>query len=217
MLSTFHSQYWFSGRKSGRGGAKESADQCNMFREGKPNPDPRINSNKKEQVFTEDLLQRVPWAEVLAIGPDDPLHNWHQVFCRSCRVNVSMRARGIYEVKRHYQSPNRLPQDQCYLEEICPHAVSGNDTRVLRGDRIVVEREIYMDWQCLEMDHKRRFYYDMVEGLPLMFTSVEDRVGIQTQLLITFLKAGGQLWVSEDFWNQVGNLKGNAASKGDSI
>ena len=48
-----------------------------------------------------------------------------------------------------------------------------------------------------------------------MFTSVEDRVQVQIQLLTAFLKSGGQLWFLEDFWTQVGILTGNAVSSFD--
>ena len=48
-----------------------------------------------------------------------------------------------------------------------------------------------------------------------MFTSVEDRVWIQIELLTTFLKGGGQLWAFEDFWTQVRIFTGKAASTFD--
>ena len=48
-----------------------------------------------------------------------------------------------------------------------------------------------------------------------MFTSGEDRVRIQLQLLTTILKAGGQLWVLDDLWTQVDILTGNSASTSD--
>ena len=51
------------------------------------------------------------------------------------------------------------------------------------------------------MDHKWPFHYDVVEGKPFLFTSDEDWIRIPIQLLTTFLKAGGQIWVLEVcFW-----------------
>ena len=54
-------------------------------------------------------------------------------------ARVSNRSRGIYEIKRHYQSPNHLRQDQSYREKCCPDAVREKDTRVLHGKRLVAE------------------------------------------------------------------------------
>ena len=47
--------------------------------------------------------------ENFATGPDDPLNNCHKFYCVICRVNVSMRARGVYETKRQNQSLNHSP------------------------------------------------------------------------------------------------------------
>ena len=65
------------------------------------------------------------------------------------------------------------------------------------------------------MDYRRPFYYDVLEGNPFMFTSVEYRIRIQLQLMTTFLRGGGQLWVLEDFWTQVGILAQNSAATCD--
>ena len=43
------------------------------------------------------------------------------------------------------------------------------------------------------MDHKHACFYDVLEGKPIMFTSVEDRIRIQLQFLTIFLKNGGQI------------------------
>ena len=89
---------------------KKGVDLCNLPREGRPNPVHRCGTDDGGWVFTEDMLQRVPRVEGFPAGPEDPFHIRHTFFCMICRVNVSMRARGIYEIKRHYQSPNHLRQ-----------------------------------------------------------------------------------------------------------
>ena len=48
-----------------------------------------------------------------------------------------------------------------------------------------------------------------------MFTSEDDRVRIQLQLLTNFLIVRGQLRVLGDLWMQVGILTENSASKSD--
>ena len=76
---------------------------------------------------------------------------------------------------------------------------------------MAADGRLYLDWEIREMSHKRPSYYDVLQGKPFVFTSVEDQVRIQIQLLTTFLKGGGQFWVLEDFWNQVGILTCNAS------
>ena len=57
----------------------------------------------------------------------------------------------------------------------------------------------YVDWEVPEMDHKRPIHYDMVEGKLFVFTTVEDRVWIRTELLTTVLKGKDQLGTIVDF------------------
>ena len=66
-----------------------------------------------------------------------------------------------------------------------------------------------------ELDHKRPFYYDVVEGKPFTFTSASSRTLIQIELLLIFLRGGGQLWTLEEYWTQVGVLTGHSASTAD--
>ena len=40
-----------------------------------------------------------------------------------------------------------------------------------------------------ELDFKRPFYYDVLEGKPFTFTTEESRVQIQINLRTTFLKS----------------------------
>ena len=91
----------------------------------------------------------------------------------------------------------------------------GIDEILLHGSCLAAEGEIYMDWEFPQMEYQRLFYYDVVECKPFVFTSVEDRVCSQIQLLTTFMKVGDHLKVLEDFRTQVGILIGNAASTSD--
>ena len=88
---------------------------------------------------------------------------------------------------------------------------------MLYVDRLVAGGEFFTDWEVPEMEHRRPFHYGVVEGKPFVLTSVENRISIQIQLLITLLKRGCQcqLWVLEDFWTQLGILIGNLVSTSD--
>ena len=72
-----------------------------------------------------------------------------------------------------------------------------------------------MDLDVHNLDCKMPFYYDVLEGKPFTFTTEESRVRIQINLLMTFLKSGGQLWALEDYWTQVGIPTGHSAAVAD--
>ena len=72
-----------------------------------------------------------------------------------------------------------------------------------------------MELDLPELSHKRPFYYDVLEGKPFTFTTEDDRIRIQINLLTIFLKSGGQLWALEDYWTQVGVATGHSASIAD--
>ena len=66
-----------------------------------------------------------------------------------------------------------------------------------------------------ELDHNRPFYYDVVKGKPFIFTSTSSRTLIQIELLLIFLRGGGQLWTLEEYWTQVGVLTRDSAGTAD--
>ena len=72
-----------------------------------------------------------------------------------------------------------------------------------------------MELEVPDFDSKRPFRYDELEGKLFTFTTEESRVRIQMNLLMNFLKSGGQLWALEDYWTQVGIASGLSASIGD--
>ena len=72
-----------------------------------------------------------------------------------------------------------------------------------------------MELDLPELPHKRPYYYDVLEGKPYTFTTEEDRIRIQINLLTIFLKSGGQLWAFEDYWTQVGVATGHSTSIAD--
>ena len=118
-------------------------------------------------------------------------------------------------MKRHFQRDCHFRADQRFREKHCPGKVCGCDGRVLYGSKLEAEREVYMDLDVPDLDFKRPFYYDVLEGKPFTFTTEESRVRIQVNLLMTFLKSGGQLWALEDYWTQVGIANGHSAAIAD--
>ena len=64
-----------------------------------------------------------------------------------CFVNLSVRARGVYEIKRQYQNANHLRQNQKYREKFFPEDVSEKGARILYGDQLATELNVHMDWE----------------------------------------------------------------------
>ena len=128
--------------------------------------------------------------EIFATGPGGPLNNRHKLCCMICCVIVSMRARDVSEMKRHYQRFNHLRQEQRFTELYLPEAVRGRDATDSRGERLSAERAIYKEKEVSQMEHMRPFYYDVLERKPIMFTDVKVRIRNQLEMLTTFSKSG---------------------------
>ena len=191
---------------------KRQSKMWKWSREGRQNPLLPTGDDKGGYVFTEEMVELAPFAKVFATGPDDPLNNRYSFYCMLCKRNFSMRTRGLYELKRHFQRDCHFRADQRLREKICPGKIRGRDGRVLYGSRLEAEREVCMDLDLPELSHKRPFYYDVLEGKPFKFITEEDRIRFQINLLTIFLKGGGQLWALEDYWTQVGVASGHSAS-----
>ena len=194
---------------------KKKLRSCKWSREGRLNPLLPCGDDKGGYVFTEEMLELAPFAKVFATGPDDPLENKYCFYCMLCRRNISLKTRGLYELKRRFQRDCHFWADQRFREKHCPEKVRGRDGRVLYGSKLEAERKLYMELDLPDLDFKRPFYYDVLEGKPFTFTTEESRVRIQINLLMTFLKSGGQLWALEDYWTQVGFATGHSASMAD--
>ena len=157
------------------------------------------------------MLEIAPFAKIFATGPE----NRHCFYCMLCRRNVSRISRGLYELKRHFQRGHHLRADQKFRARYHPSMVRGSDGRTLYVSKLEAEKELFMHLDVPELDHKRPFYYDVVEGKPFTFTSASSRTLIQIELLLIFLRGGGQLWTLEEYWTQVGVLTGHSASTAD--
>ena len=92
--------------------------------------------DKGGYVFTEKRLGLAPFAKVFATRPDDPLKNRYCFYCMLGKRNISMRTRGLYELKRHFQRDCHFRADKRLRENICPGNVRGRDGRVLYGSKL---------------------------------------------------------------------------------
>ena len=104
-----------------------------------------------------------------------------------------MKSRGLYELKRLYQRDCHLRVDQRFRQRYCPRKVRGRDARVLYGVKLEKEREQYMEIDVPDLCSQRPFYYDVIDGNPFTFTTESTQIRVQIEVLLIFLKSGGQL------------------------
>ena len=180
-----------------RSDARKKGELYRWSRECRPNPFSPSGWEGGGYVFTEEMLEIAPFVKIFATGPENPLKNRHCFYCMICRRNVSMKSRGLYELKRHFQREHHLRADQKFRARYHPSKIRGSDGRTLYGSKLKAEKELFMHLDVPELDHKRPFYYDVVEGKPFIFTLASLRTLIQIELLMIFLRGGGQLWTLE--------------------
>ena len=136
--------------------------------EGRHNPLLPAGDDNGGFVFTEEMVQIVLFAKVCRRGSDDPLSNRYCFYCMLCKRNISMKTRGLRELKRHFQQDCRFRADQRLREKVCPGKFDG---RVLYGPELEAEREWHMELDLLDLSHKSSFYYDVLKGKPFTFTT----------------------------------------------
>ena len=104
-----------------------------------------------------------------------------------------MKSWGLYEWKRPFQREHHFRADQKFRARYHPSEVRGSDGCTLYGSKLETEKELFMLLDMPEMDHRRPFYYYVIEGKPFTFTSASSRTLIKIELLLIFLRGGGQL------------------------
>ena len=114
---------------------KKKLRSCKWSREGRLNPLLPSDDDKGGYVFTEEMLELAPFVKLFATGPEDPLENKYCFYCMLCRRNISMRTRGLYELKCHFQRGCHFRADQRFRRKACPGKVRGRDGRVLYGSK----------------------------------------------------------------------------------
>ena len=176
-----------------RSDARKKGELYKWSGEGRPNPLAPSGSDGGGYVFTEEMLEIAPFAKIFATGPENPLKNRYCFYCMICRRNVSMKSCGLYDLKQNFQREHHLTADQRFRARYHPSIVRGSDGRTLYGSKLEAEKELFMNLDVPELDHKRPFYYDVVEGKPFTFTAASSRNLIQIELLLIFLRGGGQL------------------------
>ena len=150
-------------------------------------------------VFTEELLELAPFAEVVATGPEDPIKNRQCFSCLIHRKIISMKSRGLYELKRHFQRERHLRANEWFRARYHSSRVRGSDGRTLYGTKLEAKKELILHLDVTDLDPKRPIYHEVIKGKPFTVTSESSRVLTQIELLMIFLKRGDQLWTLEEY------------------
>ena len=124
-----------------RSDARKKCELCRWSREGRPNPISPSGSDGGGYVFTEEMLVIAPFAKIFATGPKNPLKNRYCFYCMICRRNVSMKSRGLYELKRHFQREHHLRADHRFRARYHPSKVRGSDGLTPYGSKLEAEKE----------------------------------------------------------------------------
>ena len=98
---------------------KKKSHSCKWSREGRLNLLLSSGDDKGGYVFTEEMLELTPFAKVFATGPEDPLENKYCFYCMLFRRNISMRTRGLYELRHHFLRDCHFRADQQIREKHC--------------------------------------------------------------------------------------------------
>ena len=141
-----------------RSDARKRGNLWKWSKEGRLNPLSPSGSDDEAYVFTEETLVIARFAKIFATGPGNPPKNWHCFFCMFRRRNVSMKSRGLYELKRHFQWELQLRADQRFRARYHPSKVRGSDERTLYGSKLGAEKEVFMHLEVPEIYHKRPYY-----------------------------------------------------------
>ena len=119
---------------------KKKSRSCKWSREGRLNPLLPSGDDKGGYVLTEEMLELAPFAKVFATGPENPLENKYCFYCMLCKRNISMRTRGLYELKRHFQT-RRFN----FQTSVISRRASFPDETVTCGQISVLERSIALE------------------------------------------------------------------------
>ena len=109
-----------------------------------------------------------------------------------------MKSCGLLELKQHFQREHHLRAEQRFRTRHLSSKVRRSDERTLYGSELEAEKEFFMNLDVPDLDHKRPFYYDVIDGKPFTFNSASSRTLIQIELFLIFLKEGGNYGLQRD-------------------
>ena len=136
---------------------KRGSNLFKWSREGRPKPIPPCGSKEGGYVFTEEMLELTPLAKIFATGPEDSLKNCHCFNCVICKRNISMKSRGLYEVKSHLEREQHLKAGQRFRARYHTTKVRGSNGRTSYGSKLEAENDLFMHLDVPDLEYRRPF------------------------------------------------------------
>ena len=169
----------------------------------------------------EEFFESMPWTRVFVSGPVDPRWNKHKIYCRICKCNVSIRAKGPKEILRHYATERHLRKDQRWRYEHLTiedpvtkrlrYQVRGRDGKVLSNYQLQLELPHFLESELVDIGTKLPFYDDAMAGRDYMTSSPQNRARIHISVLGHFLPLSGDIQVLRALWQQIGTAVNHQA------
>ena len=173
------------------------------------------------RVMKEEYFESMPWTRVFVSGPFDPRWNKHKIYCQICKCNVSIQAKGLKEILRHYATKRHLRKDQRWryehltIEDLLTkrlrYQVRGRDGKVLSNYQLQLELPHFIESELVDIGTKLPFYDDAMAGRDYMTSSPQNRARIQISVLGHFLPLSGDIQVLRALWQQIGTAVNHQA------
>ena len=209
-IAGFHSLKTL-GRIRSDAGKKRGSKLFKSSREGRLKPIPPCGLDKNGFVFKEEMLELAPFTMTFAAVPESPLESRQCFYCMIYKRIIPMKSRGLYELKKS------LPERAIFKGRSavsCPVSPQESTSYV---SKLETAKDFFMHLDVPDLEHKRPFYYDVAERTPFNITTEREGISMQIELLTIFLRGRAQVWTLEEYWTQVGLLRGHSASTADFI
>ena len=138
-------------------------------------------------------------ASLFVTGASNAAEN--SFFCRLCRKNISIAAKGAFEIRRHFQGHKHLKKDQRYRLETPGWRVLGLDGLPMDNAEVERMRDEIMSYPLVTLGDEYHFAEDLIEGEG---GKVDPKLPILAKVasLISVLQLGGPYELVQQLWTQ---------------
>ena len=168
------------------------------------------------KIMKEAYFKGIQWTRTFVIGPLDPEHNKHKLYCQICKTNVSIFSKSAREIVRHFQCESHFRKDQRWRFELLKkkdkvtgrivHEVRGKKGQLVTPLELEREKPFFMQAPLFETGCSYPFYEDHMAGLGSMAGQEEIRLCVQVSMVALFAPRCGDLHVLESLWSQIGTV-----------
>ena len=140
-------------------------------------------------------------ASLFVTGASNAAENPGSFFCRLCRKDISIAAKGAFEIRRHFQGHKHLKKDQRYRLETPGWRVLGLDGLPMDSAEVERMRSEITCCPLVTLDDEYPFAEDLIEGEG---GKVDPKLPILSKVasLISALQLGGPYELVQQLWTQ---------------